>query len=70
MTVQQMFWGWMFFSLCFSFELCILHGSCTPDSSKLCTYISSHGESVVDYFAMFTDLLHQATRVVVRKSGV
>ena len=39
--------------------------SCTPESSKLCTYISSHGDSVVDYFAIPTDLLHQATRVVV-----
>ena len=34
-------------------------------SSKLCTYISSHGDSVIDYFAVSSDLLHQATRVVV-----
>ena len=31
--------GWQFLSLCFSFELYILNGSCTPESSKLCTYI-------------------------------
>ena len=57
--------GWQFLSLCFSFELYILNGSCTPESSKLCTYISSHGDSVIDYFAVSSDLLHQATRVVV-----
>ena len=52
-------------SLCFSFELYILNGSCTPESSKLCTYIWSHGDSVIDYFAVSSDLLLQATRVVV-----
>ena len=57
--------GWQFLSLCFSFELCILNGSCTLESSKLCTYISSHGDSVIDYFADSSDLLHQAIRVVV-----
>ena len=52
-------------SLYFSFELYILNGSCTSESSKLCTYISSHGDRVIDYFAVSSDLLHQATRVVV-----
>ena len=65
MTVQQVFLGGIFLSLCFSFELYILNGSCTPESAKLCTYISSYGDSVIDYFAVSSDLLHQATRVVV-----
>ena len=51
MTVLQVFLGWQFLSLCFSFELCILNGSCIPDSPKLCAYISGHGDSFIDYFA-------------------
>ena len=52
-------------SLSFNSELCILNGPCIPESSKHCTYILGHGDNIVDFFAMSTDLLHQATRVVV-----
>ena len=31
--------GWQCLSLWINFELCILNGSCTPESSKLCMYI-------------------------------
>ena len=50
MIVQQMSLGGNFCP-CVSALICA-NGSCTPESSKLYTYISSHGDSVIDYFAM------------------
>lgn len=57
--------GWELLSLCTSFSMHILNGNCTPDLSEHFTYVSVHGNSVIDYFVVSDELSSRSKRLAV-----
>ena len=51
-------YGRSLLEMCAGFEFMILNGMCSSDPKGSFTFVSSHGNSIIDYFIISADLLH------------
>ena len=59
--------GKLFLELCTQFDLCLLNGACEGDERGLYTFVSSTGNSVIDYFALSRSLAHLPQKMCIEE---